>query len=350
VNDGFKKFLTASEKNRTDALLAAAQRLGANAQYVEKDFWVCWTLDVLYHGLPSGGPRLLFKGGTSLSKGYGLINRFSEDIDITAFRQDLNQAASAEELEKLNKTKRQQKLDAIRDACRTWVQGALRQGVAQRIVEYVGEAGRVELEDTDRDGQTLLVFYPSIVRTEADYVRPAVRIECGAKSALDPHAETTIRPYVADEVADLKISVPKVTTIEPTRSFWDKAVIAHGLRRWFERRGELRQEGQRISRHYYDLHCLLNSAAGRAALAAENLAIDCVRHARLFFDRPDFDLASAQPGSWAIEPSVAMLERLQADYAKTMAMIFGTAPKFEEIMASVKKINDSINKTASSAA
>jgi predicted nucleotidyltransferase component of viral defense system len=90
VNDGFKQFLSASEKNRTDVFLAALQRLGANAQYIEKDFWVCWTLDVLYNGLPVGRPRLLFKGGTSLSKGHSLINRFSEDIDITVFREDLN--------------------------------------------------------------------------------------------------------------------------------------------------------------------------------------------------------------------------------------------------------------------
>jgi len=344
VNDGFKKFLSASEKDRADAFLAASQRLGANAQYIEKDFWVCWTLDVLYHGLSAGGPRLLFKGGTSLSKGYGLIHRFSEDIDITAFREDLKQAASAEELESLSKKKRQAKLDAIRDACRVWVQGALREGVSQRVAEYAGGAGRVELDDTDQDGQTLLVFYPSIVRVETDYVRPAVRIECGAKSALDPHVGRTILPYIAEEVANLKIAVAEVTTIEPIRSFWDKAVIAHGLRRWFERRGELRQEGQRVSRHYYDLHCIVNSEAGDAALAAENLAIDCVRHARLFFDRPDFDLASAQRGSWVIEPSTGMLERLQADYAKTSPMIFGAAPKFEEIMASMKRINDSANK------
>jgi hypothetical protein len=343
VNEGFKKFVLASEKNRTDVFLAAAQRLGANAQYVEKDFWVCWTLDVLYHGLPAGGPRLLFKGGTSLSKGYGLINRFSEDIDITAFRDDLKQAASADELEALSKKKRQEKLDAIRDACQAWVRGPLREGVNERVKEFVSKAGRVELDDSDRDGQTLLVFYPSIMRAESDYVRPAVRIECGAKSALDPHGEITIRPYIAEEVADLNISVPSVTTIEPTRSFWDKAVIAHGLRRWFEIRGELRQEGQRISRHYYDLHCLLNSAVGGAALGADNLAADCVRHARLFFNRTDFDLASAQPGSWAIEPSAGMLERLRGDYAKTIAMIFGAAPAFAEIMASMKRINDSAN-------
>src|SRR5262249_44752846 len=70
VNEGFNKFLSASKKDRVDAFLSAAQRLGTNAQYIEKDFWVCWTLDVLYHGLPAGGPRLLFKGGASLSKAY----------------------------------------------------------------------------------------------------------------------------------------------------------------------------------------------------------------------------------------------------------------------------------------
>jgi hypothetical protein len=345
VNEGFKKFISAAEKDRIDTFLSAAQRLGANAQYIEKDFWVCWTLDVLYHGLPAGGPRLLFKGGTSLSKGYGLINRFSEDIDITAFREDLNQAATVEELEGLSGKKRKAKLDAIRDACQAWVSRPLREGVTARLDEFAPKGGKAILDGADPDGQTLLVFYPSIIPGETDYIRPAVRIECGAKSALDPHREATVRPYIADDVPSLDIFVSGVTTIEPIRSFWDKVVIAHGLRRWFEIRGELRQEGQRISRHHYDLHCLLNSAVGTAALAAENLATDCVRHARLFFDRPDFDLASAKRGSWVIEPSAGMLGRLRVDYEKTMPMIFGRAPAFEEIMASMKKINESINKT-----
>jgi len=132
MNEGFRKFFSSSQKDRVDTFLSASQRLGTNAQYIEKDFWVCWTLDVLYHGLPDGGPRLLFKGGTSLSKGYGLIDRFSEDIDITAFREDLNQAISAEELEALSGNKRRAKLDAIRDACQAWVRGALREGVTAR--------------------------------------------------------------------------------------------------------------------------------------------------------------------------------------------------------------------------
>ena len=74
--------------------LAASNRLGTAQQNIEKDFWVCWTLDALFNGLETGGPRLLFKGGTSLSKGYGLIKRFSEDIDITVFREDIGQPAT----------------------------------------------------------------------------------------------------------------------------------------------------------------------------------------------------------------------------------------------------------------
>src|SRR5438105_8960752 len=101
MNSGFSEFLRAAPRDRRDVFLSAATRLGTPEQNVEKDFWVAWTLDVLFNGLPAGHPRFLFKGGTSLSKAYGLISRFSEDIDITVFRDDIGQAASVSELEGL---------------------------------------------------------------------------------------------------------------------------------------------------------------------------------------------------------------------------------------------------------
>ena len=93
MNSAFHTVITASDAERRDLFLSAAARLGTAVQNVEKDFWVCWTLDALFNGLELGGPRLLFKGGTSLSKAFGLISRFSEDIDITVFRDDLGQGA-----------------------------------------------------------------------------------------------------------------------------------------------------------------------------------------------------------------------------------------------------------------
>jgi hypothetical protein len=106
VTEGFQTVLAAGARDRRDLFIGAGNRLGTAVQNIEKDFWVCWTLDALFNGLPAGGPRLLFKGGTSLSKGYGLIERFSEDIDITVFRDDIDQPATVEELEALSRKNR----------------------------------------------------------------------------------------------------------------------------------------------------------------------------------------------------------------------------------------------------
>jgi hypothetical protein len=341
--DAYRQIIAAPPRDRLDLFLATANRIGAPVGHVEKDFWVCWTLNSLYQERPAGELRLLFKGGTSLSKGYGLIQRFSEDIDVTVFRDDLDEAASVEELEGLSNKKRRAKLDAIRDACRAYITGPLRDFLTAQFADITNGAGRVEIDEADADGQTLLLWYPEVEPRDGAYVRPVIRLESGAKSALDPNRPIAISPYVAAETAGLDLAVPNVTTIEATRTFWDKVVIAHGLRRWYERRGQLRQEGQRVSRHYYDLHCLLGSETGKAALADLNLGADCVRHARMFFDRPDYDLASAVPGSFAIAPTPKMVDALARDYANTTAMIFGTPPSFDNILGSARQIEQDIN-------
>ena len=343
TTDAYRQVIAAPTRDRQDLFLETANRLGAPIGNVEKDFWVCWTLNALYRERADGGPRLLFKGGTSLSKAYGLIRRFSEDIDITVFRDDLDEAASVEELEVLSKKKRRARLDAIRDACRAYITGPLRERLGAQLTDATSGTGRVEVDEGDPDGQTLLVWYPEVEPRDGTYVQPAVRIEAGAKSALAPNRPVTIRPYISEEAGELDLAIGNVTTIEAARTFWDKAVIAHGLRRWYERRGVLRQEGQRVSRHYYDLHCLLESGLGRAALADRDLGADCVQHARMFFDRPDYDLASAEPGRFAVAPTEAMTEALVRDYANTTPMIFGTAPAFADILASAHRIEETIN-------
>lgn len=338
-----------------DAMLSAfdttAARLGTTAQNVEKDFWVCWTLDALFHGLPEGGPRLLFKGGTSLSKGFGLISRFSEDIDVTVFRDDLGAAATIAELDALSGKKRKARLDAIRDACRAYILGDMRAALTAILSDRLAAAGfaadsaRVEPDEADPDAQTLLIWYPAAT-PRSDYVRAAVKIESGAKSALDPNREVPIKPYVDDDLPALDLTVPAVRTVEPVRTFWDKVVILHGLRRWFNKRGELKGGGQRISRHYYDLHRLAPTPVGGAALADADLGADCVAHARMFFNRPDFDLASAAPGTYALLPHDGMVEELRSDYRAMTGMIFGDPPTFEDVLASVATMEQQLNGAA----
>ncbi len=176
-------------------------------------------------------PRLLFKGGTSLSKSFGLIDRFSEDIDITVFRDDLGEAASVEELEALSGKKRRARLDAIKAACQTFIAGPLLADIAALAADAMtaaqigGDRYRVELDAADADQQTLLFWYPAVTTTEGGYIQSAVRIEGGAKSALDPNIATTVKPYAADDLPHADLAVEGITTVEAQRTFWDKLVF-----------------------------------------------------------------------------------------------------------------------------
>ena len=284
--------------------------MGTPIQNVEKDFWVCWVLDLLFNGASDDEPRLLFKGGTSLSKSHGLISRFSEDIDITVFREDLGQPVDVEHLEGLSGKKQRAYLKAIKEACQRYITSTLKTRLTTGIASAFEKAGlpfnpsAVTLDPDDPDQQTLLIAYPAVSAQPGDYNPPTVKIEAGAKSALDPHRATTVTPYLAEDVPNLMLNVTNVVTIDAERTFWDKVVILHGQRRWFERRGELRRQGQRVSRHYYDIYRLLDSNVGQRAAGDLDLARDCARHARMFFNSSDLDLATAHPGTFTLSPQI----------------------------------------------
>jgi len=204
---------------------------------------------------------------------------------------------------------------------------------------------RAEADPADADQQTPLFWYPAVTTAPDDYIRSAVRIEAGAKSALDPNVPTTVQPYVAEDLPDFDLKVTGITTVEPRRTFWDKVVILHGLRTWYDRRGELRHGGQRVSRHYFDVFRLLQ--LGETAQVDRALAVDCARHARMFFNNPDFDLDHAVPGTLTLAPSPAMPERLERDYYDAMAgMIMGAIPSFADVMDAVSALELRLNESA----
>ena len=285
-----------------------------------------------------------------------MISRFSEDIDITIFRDDLGEAATVDELEALSGKKRRRRLDAIKGASQAYVNEPMRlqvEGHLREALETAGleaGAGRVEPDPGDPDRQSLLIWYPKVTDADEGYVRPAVKIEFGAKSALDPNQPAIVKPYVADVLADLELSVPDVRTVVAERTFWDKVVILHGLRQWFDARGALRGGGERISRHYYDVYRLLGSDVGRAASRDFALGVDCVRHARMFFNSPDLNLAAAEPGSFTLSPSAQMTTELARDYAAMAGMIFGRAPALDEVLGRVAELEARVNQAGTKSA
>jgi hypothetical protein len=203
---------------------------------------------------------------------------------------------------------------------------------------------RVEADPDDPDRQSLLLWYPTATTEGNAYIRRAIKIESGAKSALDPHAPVVVKPYIADDLLNLDLAVGNVTTVAPSRTFWDKVVILHGLRRWWDRRGELKGGGQRVSRHYYDVYRLLASKIGQNATGDMAMAEDCVRHARMFFNRPDLDLASATPGSFALTPHDGMIADLRRDYEAMSGMVFGPIPNVDEVVAAIAALEQRLNR------
>lgn len=347
MNPSFHSVITASDAERRDLFLGASARLGTAVQNIEKDFWVCWTLDALFNGLEAGGPRLLFKGGTSLSKAFGLIARFSEDIDITVFRDDLGQSAEIADLDALSGKKRRARLDAIRDACQAYIAGPLTAQFAHLAASVIPEERfRLAPDPDDKDGQSLLFWYPSVTATAGDYIRSAVKIEAGAKSALDPHVAASVTPYVTQDLPDLDLTVTNVTTVRPERTFWDKVMILHGLRQWHDRRGELRHGGQRVSRHYYDVHQLMQAPCAAAWQVDHALAIDCAHHARLFFGSADLGLDIAAPGTFTLAPSPAMREALEKDYDAMAGMVFDDVPPLDAVLRSAEHFEQIVNGAA----
>ena len=138
MNAGSLLIIAVSPEDRRGLFLATANRLGTPLQNVEKDFWV---LDLLFNGRDAGEPRLLFKGGTSLSKAYGLISRFSEDIDITVFREDIGLDIEAGDLEEFSGKQQQLRLKATKQACLGYILGSLEATRATNGIRVLMEVG-----------------------------------------------------------------------------------------------------------------------------------------------------------------------------------------------------------------
>lgn len=354
MNRSFINIIAAKPEDRRDLFLSTSKRLGTPIQNIEKDFWVTWIIDLLFNGRSKDEPRLLFKGGTSLSKAYGLISRFSEDIDITVFREDIGHTLEVKDFEGLSGKKQRVFLDAIKNTCQNYINNILKNKLNDQIIKIFLETGISFIEPpivsdpNDPDNQTLLFRYPSVSTDAAlHYIKPMVKIEAGAKSALDPHCQTSIKPYIENEIPNFDLTVQNITTIEPERTFWDKVVILHGVRRWFDNRGVLRQQGHRVSRHYYDVYKLLKSPVGKRAMMNHTLAIDCAKHAKIFFSSNDLDLIKAVPGSLSILPTHEMIEILRRDYDAMAGMIFGEIPNFSKVLQAILLLENELNITNS---
>jgi hypothetical protein len=329
--------------DQQEALEVGSQHLGRPTDLLEKDVYVTWALAALERA--PFGRHVVFKGGTSLSKAHRVIDRFSEDVDLTF---DLRAFAPDVAAEGWPRSRSQAKVwtAAIQERLGDWVISEAAPRYRQ-TAEADGAPVRVEASvDVRRNTFDLLLHYRRVAPSASAYVAPIVKLEFGARGTGEPHAQHAISSDAATVPALSAITFPAATVsvLTAERTFWEKAMAAHV----YTHRTAFRV-ARGFARHWYDLARLHATGVAARAIADRPLAREVADWKTLFFREPGVDYADAVAGRLQVVPHSDALDALREDCAamRVAGLFFGTAPTFEEVMRVCAEVEGYANETAS---
>lgn len=315
---------------------------------IEKDFWVCWSLRRLF-GLRKGTTAsLVFKGGTSLSKAFGAIRRFSEDIDLSFDRAELGYKGDRDpEKEGISKKQAARLINDLVSDVEQHIAEKLLPALRAAIVEQLGEPanGEWSLEIDPGDAQTVNFHYPTALPASEykgmAYITPRVKLELGARGDPWPTEEKVIRPYSADDYPEFFAEPDtSVTVLSARRTFWEKATALHAE----AHRPAESPTAQYFSRHYYDLAMLFDTDEGKAAVADLDLLAQVAQHKTIFFRSGWASYETARPGTLRLMPDEERVKDLRADYRAMAPMMFDqTPPSFDDILKKIAELQETID-------
>lgn len=323
------RFQDLAPDDRRYALRVVREQGSYKARLLEKDIWVVAVLGVLFEA-PFAND-LIFKGGTSLSKVWRAIRRFSEDVDITydirAFAPDLVSGAGDEALPP-NRSQEKRWTQAIRARLNGWVRDQACPAVAQGLAA-AGFSAEVRPE-----AEKLYVAYESLFDGHS-FVRPQVMVEFGARSTGEPHRQQPVACDAAEFLPHLVFPRARPRAMVAERTFWEKATAMHVFCKQQRRRGERLS----LSRHWHDLARLDEAGIATKALADHQLARSVARHKSCFFREKDasgqwIDYGAAVAGDLQLVPSNASYALLEADYEQMLAsgMVLDEGEPFPVLM------------------
>jgi len=317
-----------SAAERRDLFTEAAARLGfGNALIMEKDFWVCW---VLKHVVAlRGQPRLIFKGGTSLSKVFGLIRRFSEDVDLAFHRHDLGFSGPRDPAAPgLSRNQRDRLLNELEEVAKRHIRETFLPALTSELAASLAEVPALRVDGSN--AQAVIFEYPRGLAEAAypgAYVRPQVLLELGAKSDHDPQVSGTVRPYAADAFPEQFVSLSvDVPTLLHERALRPSA-----------------KQAAHFSRHYHDVLVLAGTPAGQVALADPDLLVRVAEHKDIFFKVGGGVYKKAKAGSLLLVPPEGVLGALRSDYSRMQEMFFDDPMPFDELLAGLRALEARIN-------
>ena len=320
-------YLKLSRRERTELLDEVSRIRNLAPAILEKDYWVCLTLGALF-SLPGIGEHLVFKGGTSLSKVFGLIDRFSEDVDISFHRDYLGYADDDHDPEAASSHKQQKsRIEGLQAACVTCIRESLLPALITKMESILGSSGDWSIEVDTLDPQTLLFHYPQAGAPGLSYIKQSVKIELGARSDHWPRETRTIRSYLGESLA-LPLGDATVQALAAERTFWEKATLLHAECH----RPPGKAMPARYARHYHDMARLAESPVAEKALADTDLRKRVVAHKSVYFRSASAHYDLAVPPTFRLVPDDTRLAELQKDHDAMAQMFFQPPPPLSQIL------------------
>jgi hypothetical protein len=334
------EFLSLSQEDQKEALEVAASKSGRPPHLLEKDVWVVWALAQLFGSRI--GAHLSFKGGTSLSKAYKVIDRFSEDIDLTYDVRELipDLASPATRGMPPSRSQSQKWTDAVRAKLPTWIADTICP-ILDGAIKAQGLTASLSQETKER----LLIDYTPSQNKGYGYVKPTVLLDFGARSTGEPTETHEIECDAAAVLDQVSFPVAQARVMKLERTFWEKATAAHV----YCIQGDL--QGERYARHWYDLKAISQNDRFEDAVNDHELAKAVATHKGYFFrekapDGSNVDYMAAVTEAIRLVPGGKSLDLLAADYTAMIqaGLLPVGAVSFEVVMKACKDIEDKINK------
>jgi hypothetical protein len=340
-----KEFLGFPEDRRQALFGEAATRRGVDPVIMEKDFWVCWLLALLFTD-GEIAPHLVFKGGTSLSKVFRVIDRFSEDVDLSVSPEFVEADVKAYETAS-SRTKHDEAMLAMQAQCAKKVQAIIQPRLEGRIAEYLGAKSKgtwlTYEENAQAKSPNLYFHFPSVGQgRRLSYIRPAVLLEMGSITDQQPVGKHSVKPWIAETLPEaFRDWACDVTALELSRTFWEKGTILHSE---YHRPAE-QPMPERYARHYYDFARMLGHSEAKVFMADKDLARRVAAWKSKVFARTWANYDKAIHGTYRLVPPKERLGALEDDYGKMRPFFMSEPPRFAQLIERISEAEGRLNAT-----
>lgn len=330
-----ESYFSIAKKEQREILEFYRNELSISEHILEKDIWLCWVLDIIFN-IPNKHP-MAFKGGTSLSKVFNAINRFSEDIDLTLDYRYFDISGSFDP--KMSKSKAKIFSEKLKERVKEYSYDVILSTLKDAL-DQISQDYHLSIDDS---GEKIWIYYPSVLQNENTnkYIKEAILLELGGRNVIDPNETHIVEPYIKN--TNIKFPQPKITVLSPQRTFWEKVTLIH-----VECNRGIRANAERMSRHWYDLVKLFyNKEIGELAIKNSTLLEDVIKHKSFFFNSSYANYDDCLNNKFKLKPDENGLSELADDYANMCraGMIYDSDEMdFDYIMQKINEISKILNK------